>query len=53
MLETVEADQAERLVMASPTVAAAGVEDSLSHTLCQIDLLPRPEDYPLPGFDVP
>jgi hypothetical protein len=61
VLETVEADQAERLAAASPTVAAAGVEGLVDGNsvrfsairFCQIDLLSRPEDDPLPGFNVP
>jgi hypothetical protein len=54
-----EADQAEGLATASPTVATAGVEgwgDSLRLSAIrffQMDLLSRPEDDPLPGFDVP
>jgi len=58
VLEMVEADQ---FATASPTVAAAGVEDLVDWNsvrfsaicFCQIDPLSRPKDDPLSGLDIP
>jgi len=59
VLETVEADQAERLARhrdrGSGRRLGLGGMRCVSQAIrfCQIDLLPRPEDDPLPGFNVP